>query len=388
MTVAVDSGGVIYVAGAAWVQDNYGVVYGRCAGRCDQPSSWQFVPLAPAAGVSHVPTIALTKDARPRILYEADLTAAPGYYYLECDATCDRVASWHSVRLTTEAPTANAVPSPRSPFAVAADGAAAFAYEDGFGMYVWLCESSCAAGTSWKKVTLGDGYLSAGAVAFASGQSLQVVGRHAVQDNETLAWFDCARDCTSTGNWTGLDRLWTTRGGQAMDLARTATGGTRILTYGDAANTTGVEHVFGYLSCDTDCRNAASWKPPVAPPIAPDSAKVGFALALAGSGETVVTTVSDTATTVARCTRDCAGLAGQWQLTPGVGVSDLNARFPPTVPAGCLSASWGVYGGPGLAFDANGTPVVAFTAHAKAFGGDCGTGSQATMTESFLYTSP
>jgi len=58
------------------------------------------------------------------------------------------------------------------------------------------------------------------------------------------------------------------------------------------------------------------------------------------------------------------------------------------VPATCLGASWGMYAGPGLALDPHGTPFVAFTAYAKGFGGECGTGSAATMSDSFLYASP
>ena len=389
MTVAVDATGVIHVAAAAALaQGDYSVVYGRCADQCDQPSSWQIVPLAPGAGVSHVPTIALTEDARPRIVYEADLTASPGYSYLECDSACDQVAGWYSVQLTTEHPTPKPAPRPRMPFAIAADGAAAFAYDDGFGMYVWICESRCAAGTSWKRVTVADVYVYPEAVAFGSRLSLQVIARHAVQDTETLAWFDCPSDCTSGENWAGLDQLWTTRGVQTMDLAPTATGGTRILTYGDASNTNGDERVFGFLSCDTDCRNAASWNPQVAPPLAPGSANVGFALALDGSGETVVATVSEVASTVARCTQDCAGLTGKWQLMPGVGVADLNASIPPTVPDGCLSASWGMHAGPALAFDPHGPPVVAISASAVGLGGACGPDTPATTTDSFLFSSP
>jgi hypothetical protein len=115
---------------------------------------------------------------------------------------------------------------------------------------------------------------------------------------------------------------------------------------------------------------------------------VGFGLALGDSGETVVATVSDQASTVARCIRDCAGPTGHWQVTPGVGVRDLNTWLPPVVPASCLNASWGLYVGPGLALDPHGTPLVAFTAQAKGFGGQCGTGSQATTSDSFLFASP
>jgi hypothetical protein len=389
MTVAVDSTGVIHVAGAS-VEGNPNLRYGRCAGRCDQASSWQIVPLPSVADVHHVPTITLTDDDRPRIVFASDLAGSPGYYYLECDSGCDQVASWRSVRLTTQTPEAHGVTNPRMPFAVSSEGATAFAYDDGFGMYVWVCNSRCAAGNSWTLITLADVYFYAEAVAFGSGQSLQVIGRHAVGDstNETMVLFDCPGHCTSRSSWGHLDRRWTTQGEQTMALARTATGGTRVLVYGDDPRTTGNARTFAFLSCDTHCRNAGSWKPPVLPPLAPDSANVGFALALDDVGRTVVATVSDEGSTLARCARDCASLSGQWQVVPGVGIDDLNTGLPPRVPPNCLSASWGMYAGPGLALDPHGTPFVAFTAYVKAFGGECGTGSRATTSDAFLYSSP
>jgi hypothetical protein len=392
MTVAVDSTGVIHVAAASGAGDD-SLRYGRCAGGCDQASSWQIIQLPSKAAVSHVPTIALTDDDRPRILFASDLPGSDGFWYLECDSPCGPVGSWHPVRLTTETPSSNGVLNPRIPFSVSGDGGAAFAYDDGFGMYVWVCPSRCAAGTAWTRVTIADFKPDVRfypeAVAFGSGQSLQVIARRTVGDNEALAVFDCPGHCTSGSNWAPLDQPpWITRGEQTMALARTAKGGTRILVYGDDPRTTATARTFTFLSCDTRCRNAASWKPPVAPPLAPDSANVGFALAVDDNGETVVATVSDTASILARCSRDCAGLTGKWQFAPGVSVDDMNAWLPPRVPASCSGASWGMFVGPGLALDPHGTPFVAFTAYAKGFGGECGTGSAATMSDSFLYASP
>jgi hypothetical protein len=389
MTVAVDSTGVIHVA-AALAQGNPNLLYGRCAGRCDEASSWEIVPLPSKADVHHTPTIALTDDDRPRILFGSDEAGSAGYYYLQCDAACARVASWYSVRLTKDTPEANGITNPRMPFAVSGDGAAAFAYDDGFGMYVWICSSRCAAGNSWKWLKLAGVYNYAEAVAFGSGGSLQIAGRQPVPDStlETLSLFDCPGRCGSGSSWGHADRLWLTQGEQTMALARTAKGGPRVLVYGDDPNTAVGSHVFAYLSCDTRCRNPASWNPAVAPPLTPDSASVGFALALNDTGQTVVATVGDSGSSLARCLRDCAGPTGTWQMAPGVGVPDLEARLPPTVPASCLSATWGMYGGPSLAVDPKGTPLVAFTAYVKAFGGDCGTGSLATTSDSFVFAGP
>jgi hypothetical protein len=77
-------------------------------------------------------------------------------------------------------------------------------------------------------------------------------------------------------------------------------------------------------------------------------------------------------------------VGGVWQGAAGLSVTDLNRAFPPTVPASCLTASWGMSSGPALALDARGKPLVVLTAAGKAFGGQCGTGSMATSTHSFL----
>jgi hypothetical protein len=387
MTVAVDASGAIHVAASTDVQGTYSVVYGRCAAQCGQAASWSFVTLPFESSVSKTPTIALTADGRPRIAYASDF-AAPGYHYLECATACTQAASWSDVRLTTGAPTPDPAPRPHLPFAVSQDGAAAFAYDDGSAMYAWVCHSGCAAGPSWARATLAGVYVYAEAIAFSSDDSLQVVARHAVQNNESLLWLACSStsDCSADASWAGLDGLWTVNGGLHAELAGTAGGATRIAVYGDDPTTAAVENVFAYLSCDSGCGTASNWAQPLLPPIAAGAADLGFGLAVDGGGTVTIATLSDTGSATTRCASGCSSTSGLWTASAGPSVSDLDGALPPTVPAGCTSASWGMYVGPSLALDpASGAPVMAMTAQATAFGGSCGTGSLATTTRSFLY---
>jgi len=384
MTIAVDAAGAIHVATATLVQGTYGVAYGRCAGQCDRGASWTFVVLPLESDTSHVPTVALTSNGRPRIAYASDLGAAPGYHYLECDAGCEQPANWHDVRLTMGDPGASPAPRPSLPFAVSPGGAAAFAYDDGFGMYAWTCKASCAVGTSWTRVTLADVYIYAESIAFASDSSLQVVARHAVRDTEGLLWLDCNGDCAVAANWTGLDNVVTTQGMLQAVLARTSQGGTRILFYGDNPGTSAPDKGFGWLACDSNCRTASNWTLPLQLGIPANFASVGFSMVLDAGGRPAVAILADTTSSFARCTGDCTGAAGVWTLTAAVSVSNLNAGFAPAVPASCTSASWGMYVGPSVALDSASRPIMALTANAKGFGGACGTGSAATMTDSFL----
>ena len=383
-TIAIDSSGTIHVAAAAIVQGNYVVVYARCASQCSQAASWTFLALPLESSTSYVPTIALTANGRPRIAYASDLGSAPGFHYLQCDTGCDQVANWSDVRLTMGDPGANPVPRPSMPFAVSPGGAAAFVYEDGFGMYAWFCPASCAQGASWTRVTLADVYVYPEAAAFASDQSLQIVARHGIQNDESLLWLDCSGDCSAIASWAQVDGLWQVHGQLREAIARTSTGGTRIVFYGDDPSTAAVENVFGYLVCESNCRAPASWKPPLLLGIPPGAGDVGFGLALDSGAHPTIAILGGTASSLARCSGDCTGAAGTWQLTASVGTSTLNGGFTPTVPAGCTSASWGMYVGPSLALAANGNPAMAITAQAKAFGGTCGTGSAATVTSSFL----
>ena len=388
MTIAVDSGGVINLAASAYVQAGFSVVYGRCAGQCGRQGSWSLVALPFESDTSHVPSVALTANGRPRILYASELGASPGYHYAACDSACDQAASWSDVRLTNGTPNPTVLPGPRIPFAVSPNGAAAFPYSDGSALYLWLCQSSCGLGGSWTRVGVAGVSVDAKAVAFGSDDSIQLLGSHSVQGQASLAWFDCASDCSSNTSWANLDGLVVTSGqlGGLVDaaIARTAQGGTPILARTSELVVAGNQYAFAYLACDSNCRNPASWKPPIQPPI-PDSANLGFGFVLDSAGEPAVATLSDTASAYASCVGDCTGPSGQWRISPGVSDNNLDSWYTPTVPASCASASWLMYQGPDIAFDPLGNPVFAITAHAKAFGGDCGTGSSATTTDSFLY---
>jgi len=392
MTLAVDATGAINVAASVYTQGTgFSVAYGRCAGQCGLPASWSLVLLPFESDTSHAPSIALTASGHPRILYASELGAAPGYHYTECDAACDQAASWHDVRLTSGTPDPTILPGPRIPFAVSPDGAAAYPYSDTSATYLLLCSSSCSLGSSWTRVTVaGVPDVTAKGVAFGADDSIQLVASHSVQGQQSLAWLGCDTNCSSAASWASVDGLFVSNGqlGGLMDgaIARTAQGGTRILARSSNLTTTGNQWAFAYLACDSSCRTPASWKAPIQPPISPDSTNLGFGFVLDGAGEPVVATLSDTVSAYLRCTGDCTGLSGQWQTTTGVTDVNLDGWYPTTVPASCVSTSWNMYQGPDLALDPLGTPVLAFTAQAKAFGGDCGTGSSATTTDSFLYT--
>jgi hypothetical protein len=283
------------------------------------------------------------------------------------------------------------VPGPRAPFAVSPSGRAAFLTDNGGNeLDIWFCGSSCGLGSSWTRVPLASTYVYAEGVAFGPDDSLQLIARHTVRNQESVVWYDCSGDCSSAASWAGLDNLWVAQGQfQAQVrgvLARTAQGGTRILFSSGDLVAPADQRVFGYLACDSSCRSAQSWKQPLQAPISGAAATVGFGFALDRAGQPAVATLNDFGAAFWRCTGDCTSVGAQWSAAPVVTVSDLNSFLPPTVPAGCLSASWGMYVGPDLAFDPVGKPVITLTANVKALGGDCGTGSAAITTDSFIYS--
>lgn len=382
-TVATDSSGTIHVAAAAMVQGVYKVVYAKCSGQCDTARSWTAVTFPLEANTSHVPTIALTQDGRPRIVYATSVPAQRGFHYLECDSACDGTASWRDARLTNEEPPVSIVHRPRIPFAVSPGGRAAFIEGNNFNMFARICGANCGSPGSWSVVTLAGTYVYPESVAFGGDQSLQLVARRGVMDDSILLWFDCSGTCTSTADWVQLP-LAQTGGGIEAVIARTSQGGTRVVMYIDNPSTPEVHHVFTYRACDAQCRNSGSWTSPLPLAVAPNSGDLGFDLVLDSAGRPILAYLNDTTSGYASCSGNCTSPTGQWQVVTRVDVSDLNQQFPPVVPASCRTASWGMYSGPSLALQPGNKPVIAITAGSKAFGGACGTGSSHTTIRTFL----
>jgi hypothetical protein len=386
MTVAMDAAGVLHAAASARdASGKYLAVYARCAARCAEPGSWSAVALAETS-TGHVPTIALTQDGRPRIAYYVAVGTLPGSHYLECDSGCLTAPSWKDVRLSSNF-AVTPFPRPGLPFAVSPGGAAAFAYDDGTGLQLFLCKSACGSGASWAQGTIAGVFIVPESLAFGSDQNLQIVARQRVQEVETLVFLDCSADCTMAASWDGVVGLWRANGVIEALLARTAQGGSRIAVYADDPNTPKVERVFGFLACDGQCRMPASWKAPLLLPIAPGAAEVGYALALDSGGRPVLAYADLASSAISRCMGDCTTTAGLWTAMPGLADTDLNRAFPVTVPASCISGSWGMYTGPALTLTAD-KPIVAVTAGSKGFGGQCGSGSTYIETGSFLALPP
>jgi hypothetical protein len=387
MTLAIDGAGVYHAAVATVVDTSgqYMVVYARCPGNCNVGSSWSAVALLPG-GVGEPPTIALTADGRPRIAYYVDITAQPGPHYLECDASCLSPRNWRDVRLSNHF-AVSVVPRPRLPFAVSAGGSAAFAYDDGTGLQLFLCTSNCGNGASWTQGTIATVYIVPESLAFGSDQSLQIATRQRATNTETLLFLDCPSNCTSPQSWSGVN-LWTATGETQALIVRTAQGGTRLALYSDNPTTSDPQRVFVWIACDGQCGVPANWKPPLLPPLAPAAADIGYSLALDGSGNPVLAYASLTSSAISRCTGDCTTTSGIWSTVPGLTSDDLDAAFPVLPPASCVSGAWQFYTGPALALGAGGKPQVALTASSKAFGGQCGTGSASIETDSFLFSPP
>jgi hypothetical protein len=213
------------------------------------------------------------------------------------------------------------------------------------------------------------------------------VARQRTVDTESLLFLDCTTACASGQNWGGVMDLWRATGEIEALIARTTSGGAQIAVYADDPATAQIERVFGYLTCDADCRTAANWRPAVLPPIAADAAQVGYAFLLDGNEKPLLAYAGDSASGVTRCTGDCTTTAGIWQSTPGLGSSDLDDNYPIIVPASCISGSWSFYTGPALALVGD-RPIVALTASSKAFDGQCGTGSTAIETNTFVVFPP
>jgi hypothetical protein len=384
MTMATDAAGALHAAALVLGESgNWVSAYAYCTAGCATAASWSYVGLA-EAGVGHVPTIALTGDGRPRIAYFASTGPSPGLHYAECDSDCLASSSWRQVVLS-EGLSTNPVPRPRLPFAISPAGAAAYAYDDATGLQLLWCSSSCAAGAAWTRTQIGVPFIVPESLAFGPDESLQIVARQRQQDTETLFFLECLANCSSGASWSGSPVLWRAAGEIVAQLVRTASGGARVAVYADNPSTATTERVFSYLGCDTACALQSSWLPPLLLPIAPDSAPVGFAIALDAAGNPLLAFAGDTASAITRCAGECTTPSGLWDTQPGLSAQDLDAGFPITPPASCEWAGWSFYTGPALTL-LDGRPVIGLTASAGAYGGQCAT--QALDTASFATFGP
>src|SRR5262249_9145933 len=160
---------------------------------------------------------------RPRITYYVATGALPGLHYLECDSSCLNKASWKDVALANTLST-NPFPRPRLPFAVSPAGSAAFSYDDGTGLQLLSCASTCGSGASWKRTMIAGTFIVPESLAFGSDESLQLVARQRMLDQESLVFLDCATGCDSAASWAGVTGLWQATGEIQAQLARSATG--------------------------------------------------------------------------------------------------------------------------------------------------------------------
>lgn len=384
MTLARDESGTLHIAASVLLNGIYTVVYARCASSCALPDSWTIVPLGLESTTSQVPTIGVTQAGLPRIYSASDDGSSQGYHYLSCDADCDDAASWLDLRLSNHFPLPNPAPAPSLPFAVSKSGAAVVASTDDLTLTISYCARSCADAASWQAITFQSNYTTPTSVVFAADESVQLVARHAVQDNQLLFWVGCSSGCEEGANWQGIDGLLTLPGQIDAAVAQTSAGGIRIATYFDDPSTNDIDHVFSMVSCDRDCSDTDNWSLLSPLPIPPQSANVGFAFALDASDQPVIAYVNDSGSGYASCSGDCTSPSGTWQDAASISSEYLRQVSPPPVPATCFSSAWQMYTGPAFALDAQGRPFVGVTSRGIGLGGQCGTGSGSAKTGAFL----
>jgi hypothetical protein len=126
------------------------------------------------------------------------------------------------------------------------------------------------------------------------------------------------------------------------------------------------------------------WKAPLELPLTPNVGQVGFSLALDGAGQPVLAYANETTSGFARCTGDCNGTSGQWTAQGGPSSDYFDSAIGSDGPGQLRVGVRGLMTGPALALGAGGKVIIGLTASAHAFGGECGTGSAAAITRSFL----
>jgi hypothetical protein len=406
-TLAHDGNGALHAAVVVNNGSGNVLVYSYCTSDCADAGAWQSVAVGTAIPSDFdVPTIVVTADGRPRIMYSTQQSSPPGYHYVECNANCTSASSWTDLQLTHYQPPVWASDRPHMAFATSPDGIVAFAsvivqQSNPAGgtssLVLWYCRSNCSVLSSWVLRTVDDGdYTDPQAIAFASETDLELLyvrrPTNAVSDMDLFA---CTGDCSSNGaQLSGIDQLWVATNQSLSviaDLARTPQGASRIVLDSPdpnaASNDPNPPRVYVYLACDTQCGSPSGWGSPVQLPLGNDTGAIGIGIAADSSGAPTVAFLGDLAQGYATCSSSC-NASTDWRIVSGVTTDQLNSEFALTVPASCTSASWGMQEGPSVILATSGAPAIAFTGVAKGLGGACGSGSTGDVTKGTFVVNP
>jgi len=264
---------------------------------------------------------------------------------------------------------------------VSTTGSAALAYNDTAGLEVASCTAGCASTSAWTPTMLERPSTIPESLAYGPDEGLQLVAQ-VPGDSQSLLFIDCPANCSAMQSWGGFYGLWTATGDLQAQLARTASGGTRVAVYGVDPGTPLGERAFTMLSCETACAVQSSWLTPMTLPVAAGSAEVGFTLVLDAADNPLLATAAATSSAISSCSEACTSSAGQWLTTPNLTSELLDAAFPIAPPPTCEWAGWSLYAGPALAL-VGGRPITGITASAEAFGGQCARSVGEAQTTSF-----
>ncbi|HEX8681966.1 MAG TPA: hypothetical protein VF707_06625 [Ardenticatenaceae bacterium] len=232
--LAVDAEGgmhVVYEPFQSWLFEPQSIYYAYCAGECASQEDFTAIAL-PAANedeFARYGNIALDPQGRPRLMWET----LDGFRYAECDGGCTDPDNW-TITVAPIGRVDDLTYGSNRMFAIDASGRAHLVFND------------------------------------------------PIQDGEHHGTFYlfCDAECTDTGNWTEVrvsnDSL------EFPSLSVTSDGRPRFAFQFTRETPDGWRTNFGYMACDANCQNTASWKRVLLPEIA--SSYGSYSLRLTANG--------------------------------------------------------------------------------------------------------
>ena len=389
--VAVDAQGGLHAAYVHYEPEAEGaeVVYASCPGpmaACGTFVTWASVELMPSARDVQV---ALTSDGRPRLLIvSASTQQAEGqdYSYAECDAGCEDAAHWTVTRVATNWDTmASAFATdwmPQRTFLLDAANRPQFLYSDRnylvepdhYGTFWMTCKADCADAANWVETDIAHHaeydteIFDAPALALTPEGRPRVVSRlFALSENgedaaDGLYYLSCDSGCRNPASWR---RTWMIDTGSGSypsptwDLAIDAQGRPRVALFtGDGLEQDDLEHSLIYFWCDAaDCLSENSWNGNV---VANEGHGQGASLALDAEGRPRMAFLNASSELgFAWCDEACETPEGAWDATLVEGQGDLQPVRPTALPFTCDGELW--HGlAPQLTLQGDGRPLVTY----------------------------
>jgi hypothetical protein len=342
------AGGDLHLAYSAYTANasgKYPAYYAHCAANCATVSNWSLVEVGELLALGNFTRMAVNSSNQPRLMWES---WAPGgavtgfFHYSECNSGCTIKANWSAPVTFAET---GSTGEPNYYFNLDHLGRPRFVYADNrnthTGTFYVYCDSSCTNAGSWHEVPIVTAETFQFSLEFTAANLPRLAFAYFDNTNYSVGYASCDTTCNNGANWSNVLLYYV--GSQVnLRLRLDSSGRPRLAFYtaqigsGNPAN-----DLLFYTWCNATCGNALNW----------DNANPGLPVHY---GETLDLSLDNLnlphlavfANTAApglvylSCSAACESASGTWTSAWVETDSNMNARVPVAIEAGCTLSEW------------------------------------------------